>query len=165
SKLKEVYVEGSALAEAFAQAVQGLKAGLSNGAELGKLEVAILDRHRPGRAFRRITGAELDALMPANGDGAKEQDKQAQGEDKGAKQATADEKEPGKAGEADKGRQAGDGEGEKGSTWHQRRSVWRRSAGRSATISWRRRPRARSNRSVDWSRMCSGWRWRSGWTR
>jgi proteasome alpha subunit len=112
SKLKEVYVEGSALAEAFAQAVQGLKAGLSNGAELGKLEVAILDRHRPGRAFRRITGAELDALMPANGDGAKEQDKQAQGEDKGAKQATADKKEPGKAGEADKGRQAGDGQGE-----------------------------------------------------
>lgn len=67
SKLKEVYTEGAQLTEAFAQAVQGLKAGLSNGNELGKLEVAVLDRHRPGRAFRRISGAALDALLPGPG--------------------------------------------------------------------------------------------------
>ncbi|HKT04577.1 MAG TPA: proteasome subunit alpha [Rugosimonospora sp.] len=28
-----------------------------------QLEVAVLDRHRPGRAFRRITGAALEALL------------------------------------------------------------------------------------------------------
>ncbi|MGH3433084.1 MAG: proteasome subunit alpha [Thermocrispum sp.] len=67
AKLKGDYVDGAALADAFAQAVASLKAGLSNGAELGKLEVAVLERSRPRRAFRRITGAALDALLPGPG--------------------------------------------------------------------------------------------------
>jgi proteasome alpha subunit len=64
SKLKEAYASGSALPEAFGAAVTALRAGLSNGAELGKLEVAVLERNRPRRAFRRILGAALDGLMP-----------------------------------------------------------------------------------------------------
>lgn len=67
NKLKESYADGAALADAFGKAVAALKAGLSNGAELGKLEVAVLERSRPRRAFRRITGAALDALLPGPG--------------------------------------------------------------------------------------------------
>jgi proteasome alpha subunit len=32
---------------------------------VGQLEVAVLDRSRPRRAFRRITGAALTALLPS----------------------------------------------------------------------------------------------------
>jgi proteasome alpha subunit len=32
---------------------------------VGQLEVAVLDRSRPQRAFRRITGAALTALLPS----------------------------------------------------------------------------------------------------
>jgi proteasome alpha subunit len=31
---------------------------------VSSLEVAILDQNRPRRAFRRITGAALEALLP-----------------------------------------------------------------------------------------------------
>lgn len=65
NKLKESFAEGASLSDSFALAVTALKAGLSNGAELGKLEVAVLERTRPRRAFRRITGAALDELAPA----------------------------------------------------------------------------------------------------
>jgi proteasome alpha subunit len=51
-----------------------------------KLEVAVLDRDRPRRAFRRLTGAALDALLPAppekKDDDADEKDKD--GKDKGS---------------------------------------------------------------------------------
>jgi proteasome alpha subunit len=67
AKLKSLYADGSALSDAFGKAVAALKAGLSNGGELGKLEVAVLERSRPRRAFRRITGAALDALLPGPG--------------------------------------------------------------------------------------------------
>ena len=51
-------------------AVDALHAGAGNGDQartLGPstLEVAILDAKRPRRAFRRITGAALEALLPA----------------------------------------------------------------------------------------------------
>lgn len=67
AKLKELFADGAPLADAFGKAVAALKAGLSNGAELGKLEVAVLERERPRRAFRRITGSALDALLPGPG--------------------------------------------------------------------------------------------------
>lgn len=64
SKLKDIYEGGANLSDGFGFAVTALKAGLSNGAELGPLEVAVLERARPRRAFRRITGAALDTLLP-----------------------------------------------------------------------------------------------------
>lgn len=62
--LKENYTAGASLEDSAAQAVNALKAGLATGTEMGKLEVAVLERIRPRRAFRRITGAALDTLMP-----------------------------------------------------------------------------------------------------
>ncbi|MPY77962.1 MAG: proteasome subunit alpha [Actinophytocola sp.] len=70
AKLKDSYADGSSLRDAIGLAVAALKAGLSNGAELGKLEVAVLERHRPKRAFRRLTGAVLDDLLPGGSGGA-----------------------------------------------------------------------------------------------
>ncbi len=71
AKLKESYTDGPSLRDAMGLAVGALQAGLSNGAELGKLEVAVLERHRPKRAFRRITGAVLDDLLPGGKGGGK----------------------------------------------------------------------------------------------
>jgi proteasome alpha subunit len=70
--LVEVLSEGhdseAPLADAFALALRALSHGGSNGTprELTTdvLEVAVLERARPGRAFRRIEGLALDALMP-----------------------------------------------------------------------------------------------------
>lgn len=67
--LKEQYTTGAPLTDAVGRAVNALRAGLSAGTELGKLEVAVLERVRPRRAFRRITGAALDTLIPAGGAG------------------------------------------------------------------------------------------------
>jgi proteasome, alpha subunit, bacterial type len=50
----------------LADAVKLGARSLANDGELlasGQLEVALLDRAHPGRAFRRIKGAELDALL------------------------------------------------------------------------------------------------------
>ncbi|WP_158883878.1 proteasome subunit alpha [Amycolatopsis anabasis] len=70
TKLKETFEEGFELGQAVAVAVQALRAvatnsGNGDSAEPGKLEVAVLDRNRPRRSFRRITGAALDALLPS----------------------------------------------------------------------------------------------------
>jgi proteasome alpha subunit len=67
--LNDSYTENASLSEAVAIAVTALSAG-GNGSEprtLGAatLEVAILDANRPRRAFRRITGSALEALLPA----------------------------------------------------------------------------------------------------
>ncbi|MDG4666560.1 proteasome subunit alpha [Mycobacterium sp. 236(2023)] len=67
--LNESYTENASLNDAVSIAVGALGAG-GNGAEprtLGPstLEVAILDANRPRRAFRRITGPALEALLPA----------------------------------------------------------------------------------------------------
>ncbi|AXB42968.1 proteasome subunit alpha [Amycolatopsis albispora] len=79
SKLKDTYEEGLELRAALAVAVAALKTSAPNtssasgsgtgninggGGDVGKLEVAVLERERPGRAFRRITGAALEALLP-----------------------------------------------------------------------------------------------------
>lgn len=76
SALNESYVEGAGLADAVKIAVDALKAdgNGSSGAEpraLGPstLEVAILDVNRPRRAFRRITGPALKALLPEDDSG------------------------------------------------------------------------------------------------
>lgn len=67
--LNESYTENANLGDAVSIAVAALGSG-GNGGErrtLGPstLEVAILDANRPRRAFRRITGAALEALLPA----------------------------------------------------------------------------------------------------
>jgi proteasome alpha subunit len=67
--LNDSYTENAGLGEAARIAVDALKAGSGNGSEarvLGPatLEVAILDANRPRRAFRRITGSALEALLP-----------------------------------------------------------------------------------------------------
>jgi proteasome alpha subunit len=68
-KLNESYSENLGLSDAVKVAVNALKAGGNGGSEprtLGPstLEVAILDANRPRRAFRRITGSALEALLP-----------------------------------------------------------------------------------------------------
>jgi proteasome alpha subunit len=68
TKMKETYEEGMSLEAALGFAAAALAAGApaSNGENGGgKLEVAVLDRARPKRAFRRIEGAALTALLPS----------------------------------------------------------------------------------------------------
>ena len=49
----------------------------------GTLEVAVLDANRPRRAFRRITGAALDAVLPkAEAEAESKEADKAKGEDK-----------------------------------------------------------------------------------
>ncbi|SFQ55692.1 proteasome alpha subunit [Amycolatopsis arida] len=90
-KLKETFSDGMELADALVVAVGGLKAPANGGseAEPGKLEVAVLDRERPGRKFRRISGAALEALLPRDGagDGAEEAKDEPPAEGKGEKAA------------------------------------------------------------------------------
>ncbi len=74
--LNASYAENASLNEAAKIAVDALKAGGGNGSEartLGPstLEVAILDAKRPRRAFRRITGSALEALLPEEDSGSK----------------------------------------------------------------------------------------------
>jgi proteasome alpha subunit len=86
--MKDAYEEGMSLQDAVAFAIRALTAGTSsagssssssngdNGQGIGKVEIAVLERSRPRRAFRRIEGAALAALLPA---GAEPEDK-AEGE-------------------------------------------------------------------------------------
>jgi proteasome alpha subunit len=69
--LKETYRAGLDLPAAVAVAVEGLQAGMPNGTPatdrllgVSALEVAVLDRSRPRRTFRRIEGAALRDLLP-----------------------------------------------------------------------------------------------------
>ncbi|WNG85533.1 proteasome subunit alpha [Mycobacterium sp. ITM-2016-00317] len=76
--LNESYTENASLADAVSVAVSALGAG-GNGTEprtlgLATLEVAILDVNRPRRAFRRITGSALEALLPQPDSGDGEED-------------------------------------------------------------------------------------------
>ncbi|AIJ23629.1 proteasome subunit alpha [Amycolatopsis methanolica] len=65
NKLKEIYEDGLELRDALKVALDALRAVSNNGDSAPlKLEVAVLDRERPGRKFRRIQGAALDALLP-----------------------------------------------------------------------------------------------------
>src|SRR6201994_2351149 len=75
TKLNESYSENLGLSEPVKVAVAALKAGANGGGSeprpLGPstLEVAILDANRPRRAFRRITGSALEALLPVDDSG------------------------------------------------------------------------------------------------
>jgi proteasome alpha subunit len=62
--LKERYQEGMPLAQALGAALAAL-AGQGNGPSLAasQLEVALLDRSRTHRTFRRIQGARLEAVL------------------------------------------------------------------------------------------------------
>jgi proteasome alpha subunit len=74
AKLKDTYEAGLDLSAALTIAVEGLEAGPApgggNGASAARvlgvsaLEVAVLDRARPRRTFRRITGPTLRGLLP-----------------------------------------------------------------------------------------------------
>jgi proteasome alpha subunit len=96
TSLRSAYTEGAALADALAVAVAGLQsapvpgpssAGSGNGGAaarvlgVGALEVAVLERSRPRRAFRRITGAALRELLPAANRGGEEHDAEKGGDD------------------------------------------------------------------------------------
>jgi proteasome alpha subunit len=72
AKLKDTYRPGLALTDAIACAVEALQTSgtPANGAttpaplSVRALEVAVLDRGRPRRSFRRITGSALRELLP-----------------------------------------------------------------------------------------------------
>jgi proteasome alpha subunit len=76
--LKDSYAENADLADAVHIAVNALKAGSRNGdddtLDVTTLEVAILDVNRPRRAFRRITGAALERLLPEPNDAESDDD-------------------------------------------------------------------------------------------
>jgi len=76
--LKDSYAENANLADAVHIAVNALKAGSGNGddntLDVTTLEVAILDVNRPRRAFRRITGAALERLLPEPDDAESDSD-------------------------------------------------------------------------------------------
>jgi proteasome alpha subunit len=78
--LKQHYADSMPLADALAAAIEGVS-GPQNGerpeVSAGQLEVAVLDRGRAHRKFRRLAGARLEALLaetrqsrPAAGGGA-----------------------------------------------------------------------------------------------
>ena len=84
ANIREDHRPTEGLATALRLAVRGLSSvGGDSGAARtlppGQLEVAVLDRHRTGRTFRRITGAALTALLEqATGGGTAEQAEQAE---------------------------------------------------------------------------------------
>ena len=68
AELRQHYAPGLSLAQALAAGVRALGSVGGNGGprELmaNQLEVAVLDRTRPSRKFKRISGAALTALLP-----------------------------------------------------------------------------------------------------
>ncbi|MFR9728775.1 proteasome subunit alpha [Saccharopolyspora sp. MS10] len=86
SALKDSFAEGVELGPAVELSVRALAAGGESSRELGnkQLEVAVLDRGRPHRTFRRISGAALEALLPKPE--AAESEAESDGGDDGAKE-------------------------------------------------------------------------------
>ncbi|WP_433869297.1 proteasome subunit alpha [Saccharopolyspora sp. CA-218241] len=66
SVLKDSFTDGMELTEAARLAIEALSSSGDSSRKLGvgQLEVAVLDRGRPHRTFRRISGAALTALLP-----------------------------------------------------------------------------------------------------
>jgi len=95
--LKEHYSEGMNLTGALAAAIAGL-AAQANGDRMdtsaGQLEVAVLERTRDHRTFRRLTGARLESLLAeagaAGGTGQPAADEQATGEPATGEPATGE---------------------------------------------------------------------------
>ncbi|MCW2693594.1 MAG: proteasome and subunit [Mycobacterium sp.] len=72
ASLRDSYAPGLSRAQALGIALAALQAGRPTGADAtplggGSLEVAALERSRPRRAFRRVTGAALDELLTEAG--------------------------------------------------------------------------------------------------
>nr|WP_310278439.1 proteasome subunit alpha [Haloactinomyces albus] len=69
--LKESFTDGLDLGDAVRTAVHALSSGGEGSRDLDvdQLEVAILERSRPHRTFRRLSGAALRSLLPSSGDG------------------------------------------------------------------------------------------------
>jgi proteasome alpha subunit len=66
NSLREAFVAGWALPAALTASVAALGTvgdGAPRALTANQLEVAVLDRHRSGRTFRRITGTDLDLLL------------------------------------------------------------------------------------------------------
>ncbi|MGI8879581.1 MAG: proteasome subunit alpha [Jatrophihabitans sp.] len=69
TSMRDTFRPGESLAEAVEMAVRALgSVGGENGAprqlDAAQLEVAVLDRAKEGRAFRRLAGAALEELLP-----------------------------------------------------------------------------------------------------
>ena len=90
--LRESYQPRLPLAEAVAVAVRGLQSAPAPGAApnaaqaarvlgVAALEVAVLERTRPRRAFRRITGGALRAVLPAENRGSEDVDLEVGGDE------------------------------------------------------------------------------------
>jgi proteasome alpha subunit len=102
--LKEHYADNLSLSGAIAAAIEGLTAQ-ANGERMEiiatQLEVAVLDRSRDHRTFRRLTGARLESLLaegtPAKGEAGKAR-KSATDSGTGQPQAEADSSKPDKPG-------------------------------------------------------------------
>jgi proteasome alpha subunit len=94
--LKEQYAENMTLSGALAAAIAGLTAQ-ANGDQMNisasQLEVAVLDRTRDHRTFRRLTGARLEALL-AEADQAKAASRQS-ADQQSADQQSADQQSAG----------------------------------------------------------------------
>ncbi len=68
--LRDKYRDGLGLEEALHLSRRALEAAASQKVKAANLEVALLERERVGRRFRRIAPAELGGLMGQEGDGA-----------------------------------------------------------------------------------------------
>ena len=68
--LRDKYRDSLSLEEALRLASRGLEAAASQKVKAANLEVAVLERDRVGRKFRRIPLAELRDLMEKEGEGA-----------------------------------------------------------------------------------------------
>ena len=70
TEMRRTYQAGLPLAEALAVTVRALGSVGGNGSPrtlpANQLEVAVLDRTRPSRKFKRLTGAALSPLLPAD---------------------------------------------------------------------------------------------------
>jgi proteasome alpha subunit len=92
--LKDQYAEGSTLARALAAAIAGL-AAQANGERIeiqaSQLEVAVLERGKAHRTFRRLTGSRLEGLLTdvAPASGARQAASQAGGASRSKKAAPA----------------------------------------------------------------------------
>jgi proteasome alpha subunit len=81
--LKERYADGMSLSEAFAAALAALSTPGNGEYTAAQLEVAILDRTRNHRTFRRIRGARLEELLAESRPAAESSDDGGGGEDSG----------------------------------------------------------------------------------
>ncbi|GEL19675.1 proteasome subunit alpha [Pseudonocardia asaccharolytica DSM 44247 = NBRC 16224] len=106
TKLKEIYQPRLGLAEAIGVAVAALQtAGPPTGSPDGgrvlgvsALEVAVLERDRPRRSFRRLTGNVLRDLLPPENRGASETEPEVGGDEAPAASGAAPDTDGGPAG-------------------------------------------------------------------